>query len=180
MAAAAPIPVLAPVISTTLFFKSSITLFSSKTATVPLWQQHRRAGGLARFEVPVRLCCVLQPVSLVDFDLDLAGLHYVEQFLGGGFEILARRGIRHQRRTSHVKRAARKRIEVDARHRARTVAEYGQQAARLQAVEGARESVLADGVEHDRYFRATGDLLDPLGEILAGIDDRVVATMRLR
>src|SRR6185436_940700 len=51
------------------------------------------AGRLAAFEVDMRLCCFGQRIALVDGDLHLAALDHLEQRLGRGFEVGARRGV---------------------------------------------------------------------------------------
>jgi hypothetical protein len=50
---------------------------------------------------------------------------------------------------------------------------------RLQALQRAHEGVLADRVVHHAHAFAPGDLLDPLGEVLARVDDGVVAAVGL-
>src|SRR6185436_948214 len=101
----------APVISTTLFFRSSITgapperlrryaTSNEMLLSLGLWSSRQKYGGtrrLACFQVAMRLRSILQSVGLVYFDFDLAGLHDIEQFLGASFQVLAAGGINHQR-----------------------------------------------------------------------------------
>ena len=58
-------------------------------------------------------------------------------------------------------------------------AEQRGDAERREAVERFVERVLADGVVDDRHFLAAGDLVDARDEILARVDDGVVAAMGL-
>ena len=65
-------------------------------------------------------------------------------------------------------------------HRPRGVAVADHEPPRPQAVEGGGEGVLPDRVEDDGHAGAAGQLADPLDDVLAGVDDRVVAAMGSR
>ena len=57
---------------------------------------------------------VLQRVGLVHLDLDCAGLHDVEQFIGHRDQAFALGGVSEQRRTGNVERALlREQAEVE-------------------------------------------------------------------
>ena len=62
--------------------------------------EHRRAGGLARFEVAVRLLCVFKCVALVDVDADASGRDVAEEALEA-----ARAALPGWRKTPIIERA---------------------------------------------------------------------------
>ena len=66
---------------------------------------------------------------------------------------------------------------LERRHRPRGVAEAHHHAARAEAVQRALERVLADRIVDHRQAFALGDLAHPVGEVLLGIDDRVIAAV---
>ena len=83
-----------------------------------------------------------------------------------------------QRRSREIERAlGRKRPGLERRNRSRGVAEAHHQAARAEAIQRSLECFLAHRVVDHRQSLALGDPAHPVGEVLLGIDDRMVAAM---
>ena len=117
-------------------------------------------------------------VAVVDPDLHLAGRHHAEQGGGAVRQFGARGVVRHQRRTGEVERPlGGEQAGIERRNGAGRLAERRQQAARREAVERPREGRLPHRVVRHRNALAAGDLPHPFDEILARIDDGVVAAV---
>ena len=68
--------------------------------------------------------------------------------------------------------------EIDGTGGAGGLPEAHHHAERAQAIERLHERVPTDAVIDDRDFRAVGDLLHAIDEILPRRDDRIIAAMR--
>src|SRR4029077_13437267 len=144
-------------------------------------QQNRRPGRLPALQIAVSLRRILERIGLINLDPYLSGLDDIEEIRGHGLEVLALCSVGHERRARHVQRSlAGEQIQVEGPDRPRPVAEHHQHAPRLQAVERAHEGIFADRVVHHRHLLPVGDLLHALGEVLPGVDDRVLAAVPLR
>ena len=114
-------------------------------------------------------------------DLHRAGFHDIEQLFRHGDEIFALGGIGVERRARHIERAFRReQAEIERIDRAGGLTEQRDDAERGEAIQRFQEGVLADGVVDHGALLAAGDLRDALHEVLAGVDDGVVATMGFR
>src|SRR5271169_6892831 len=128
----------------------------------------------------MRLGRVLQRIGLADFDLHLARQHGFEQILRHRQHVGALGRIGVERRAREEKRTLlRENAEIDGSDRARGLSEAHDETVGPDAVERLHESVLADAVVDDRDFLPFGQLFHALDKILARVDDRVVAAVRL-
>src|SRR6185369_8723720 len=141
-------------------------------------RQDRRPARLAGFEIAMRLGRVLEGVALLDFDLHLAALDHIEQLARGSLELRAIGDVIEQRRPGQEQRAL---LGEDSGREGidgpRRIAEAHHQAARPQAIERLQEGVLPDRIVDDRKLLALGDPFNLGGEVLAGVDDRVIAAV---
>ena len=80
--------------------------------------------------------------------------------------------MREQRRARHIERAfGGQQAEVQRFDLARGIAEVGDQAKGLHAVQGLEESVLAHRVVDHLHARAAGDLFDAGDKVFFGVID---------
>ncbi len=129
----------------------------------------------------MRVGGVLQRKGLPRFARELPGAHQIEHLGRHRRQVLALRRVRRERRSRRIQRALlRQQQNVERRDGPGRVAEAHPHTTRCEAVERRRKRVLADAVKDDRHALAAGQRLDPLNEVLAGVDDRVRAAVRLR
>src|SRR3954449_8137915 len=100
------------ILISTRFLYANRNPLRSKTPCQPCatarQRSHREDGrsrGLARGEIGMRLCGVLQWIGLVHLDLDRAGLDDVEQLARHRDQALTLGGVGEQRRPGDVERA---------------------------------------------------------------------------
>src|SRR5271165_7410287 len=144
-------------------------------------REYRRARRLAAFEVAMGLGRLLQGIALVDFYLDLAGEHDVEQILRHRHQIGALSSIGVERRAREEERALlHEDAEINRTNRPGGLPEAHHEAERAQAVERLQEGIFADAVIDDGNLLAVGQFLHALHEILARVDDRIIAAVGFR
>src|SRR5258708_5460342 len=151
------------------------------TAGGASYRKNSRSRGLAGLEIAMRLRRVIQRIGLVDGDLDGAAADHLEELLRRGDEVLALCSVGVERRPRQIERAlAGEDVHVKRIDFAGCCAEQRHEATRPNAVERLHEGVLAHRIIDDGQQLAAGDVLDAGDEILARIDDGMVAAMRLR
>lgn len=138
-------------------------------------QEDGRARGLPSLERRVRGRRLAEREGRVDLHLHRARTDHGEEVGGRREEVLPPCGVGHQRRARQEEGALLGEEERgDRSNGARSVAVGDQETERRQAVEGALERVLPDGVVDDPDSGAAGDLLHPGDEALPRRDDDVV------
>src|SRR5690606_40311744 len=89
-----------------------------------LWQKQRRASGLPRLQIAVRLGRLGERIGLIDVDFDLSAGNHLEECRGTGKQILPLGRVGHEGRAGDIKRTlGRKRCHAERRDRARGIAE---------------------------------------------------------
>ena len=122
---------------------------------------------------------VVEGVALVDLDLDAAGADVVEQLAREGRTLVLVRDEVRQRGARHVERALHRELHgVDRGDLAGGRAEADEQATARERVDRALVGRAADAVVDDRHAGPVGDLPDPGRDVLAGVDDGVLAAVR--
>src|SRR5215472_9820996 len=129
----------------------------------------------------MRLHSVLQLVALIDLDLDSPRRHVPEELVGKG-AFLGRVGdVVGKGRACDEQRSLDRELHcIDRWDRARCGTDAYEQATALERVERALEGILANAVVHDRYAGPVGQFADALGNVLATVEDHVIAAVRSR
>src|SRR5437879_5393935 len=109
---------------------------ASSWSSTDLDRKYSRSRSPAALEIAVRAGGIAQRVGLIDGDLYRPALHDIEQFAGGGQQVLPRCRVRIQGRPGEEKRAlGSEDAHVDRPDRARRLAERNQQPERRETVE---------------------------------------------
>src|SRR5690606_41166450 len=69
-----------------------------------LWQKQRRASGLPRLQIAVRLGRLGERIGLIDVDFDLSAGNHLEECRGTGKQILPLGRVGHEGRAGDIKR----------------------------------------------------------------------------
>jgi len=120
-----------------------------------------------------------QRIAAADLDFHDAGLDRREQRAGAPQQLAALLGMGREGGARDIERTEPVELEhIERRNRPRCGAERDQHAARRQTAQRFRERVLADGIAHHRHAAALGQRYDGVDEILLGVDDGGIASMR--